>query len=526
MEAPPTGEDGGVAQARSASAGKIAGIAAAVLVVGTAGAWLWLHERPMVDEDELEAARAFATREHRATMEQRCPRGVLRGHAMPGDGTAAFAALLDANGEHAACWTFVRDHSDAVRRAMTATDLPAAEREAELPSWEGGTAPDVPPAPADWESHAAGRPLRQTALPAERDILAACAGVAEALERVVAHESVCSPFPLALPGASTELRTTVWLGRVLAATARERLRRGQLAEGFALLHDGLRAGHDLARGRAAALSAMLGGALIAVMLGQLEILLAMELPWDDALLRELERQVVILSATGPLPDNFVRDDAIAMMTESLLHLGWSPPRPLPPPGPPGPPGEADPEDVLGVSVVGSHAAATRLASLRCTPDEPRSLCLDRIRRAAESVDAQSLIEPDFRVTLLGPRSFRAETFDMMHAANLQATARYGQRLAVLDAAVRALWIVLEHRRLLLDGRPCPSAAELDRAIESIPTERGLGGALVILPSGLPYRPIEIGGPPWLRPIGETQSELRLPLARAYCPPFPIPDRVD
>lgn len=74
-----------------------------------------------------------------------------------------------------------------------------------------------------------------------------------------------------------------------------------------------------------------------------------------------------------------------------------------------------------------------------------------------------------------------------------------------------------HRRLARGGT-CPTAATVEAAIQALPLLEGFGGQLTVLPSGLPYRPLEVCAPRWMAPAGS--GRVRLVLFDLYCPVFP------
>jgi hypothetical protein len=493
-------------------------IAVVSATIAMGGGALWLWRRPAVSDTELREIESFAGDALRAQRTQSCRRQVLRGRPIDGDTHAEFRALLDPRGPFGACWALRDAHDRALAKALRLNELSSREIDLELPALPPGDAlADDALVPEEWWSFATGRPIRAARTELESELLNRCAPVVVAVRRLVRHGSVCTPNDLVLEQAPG--MPIVHLSQIVSIAARDRLRQGAVLDGIQLILDGIRISADFVRGRVTALVAMLANAAIATYLGQLEILLAMDLPWDEATLRSLQSEIEILVRTVPTPDGFFRDDAIAMLIEQLLAMGWRPPFALPPvertelerePG-------VDPNEMRRITAAAFYALARDLERVRCRADDTRQACLAAIERspraAMYSPSAGSYLARHGWLLRRARQHMRRDV-----ATNL---ASYAHRMLVTDAALRAQWVVLEHRRLALAEGRCPSAAQLRARLASVPTETGLGGRFAIRSSALPDRPIEIGAPMWLRPRSDLRPNVWLPLARAYCPAFSV-----
>lgn len=478
-------------------------------------AWRWIGTRPVLDDGELDRARASAGAALRDAESRACPREPLRGAARPGSGRAALRAVFDRSGAHSGCWDVLLAEDGEALFAMSYADgsqegLAELERDRDPPPAE----PDDPPLPERWESHRMGRAVTPTPLAIEERVLAACRETAHAAREALAHEDVCSPFGLGW--LEVDFVRVVRLGHVLVAISRDALRRGDPAAGVRALFDGMRLGTDLARGRSTWVATMVGAALIHSMLGQLEMVLAQERAWDEETIRELQREVEVLVRTTPLPDGPLRDDPVTMAIDRLMRDGWEPPVALPRPA-----GDVPEEDetiwaAREAAPVVMLAAASSLASVRCDPHGSRAACTGRIDE--ELARARELpAEPPLWRVLLGPRAVRPALEDVTRGLLLTAPASYVRRWEQAALGIAATWLVLEHRALARRER-CPRADELGRVELPGSIASRLGGRLEVFETRLPHRPLEISAPGWLRsPDEHDPPRVRLPIARAYCP---------
>lgn len=472
-------------------------------------AWGWLVARPVLERAEIDDAEARVAAALADARGQRCERPVLRGEADPSDATAELAALLDRDGRFATCWELL-----AERRADVFDALNATGHEDELPPDDAprgdGAGPSVDP---DWTYPAFGRPLHATPLPIETQVLLACGGLDVEVQRIVAHASVCTPFPI---GAVSSPRSMASVVDALAVFARDRLRHGALREGLALLLDAARLAQDAARGRpdlaAATISLGVAGNRVT---GQLQMLLSTALPFADADLASLEREATVLATTAPSPDLFGRDDAIALAAERLVSLGWRAPHGI---DLPAPDDEFTERLVLEGRLAIALDAATRFAALACTQGEARGAC--RGRWTAELARARHEAESTPRwPTYFGPRASMHELAIETWPERLASVLRQMDRALRAEATLRALPAFFAFRRLR--DRGCPDLAAI-RALLATDDARaalaGFGGELSAYSTTLEYGAIDLCAPTWLSPLA---PDVRLPVIELYCIAFPV-----
>lgn len=217
----------------------------------------WATTAPVAAETDPEEARARVA-EARVELPEVCPRAVLRGVALPGDGAEGLRALADAE---SACLTVVASNG----------------------AWSGVTGARV----------ASAAPL-----PLESQVVAECAGLDAAVQALLQRESGCTAEPLFLDGDRPDIRG---LADALITLARGPVREGRIQEGAELLLDVIRLGQDFTRGPASFVPVGVGQQVQTSAVLELEALLASDLPWTGAMLDELARQAQVLIATMPDP---------------------------------------------------------------------------------------------------------------------------------------------------------------------------------------------------------------------------------
>lgn len=172
-----------------------------------------LHARRAVPSDEVEAVARWAAAEAATYPHGSCERLVLR-RAEAVEGDASLGALFTGTGPGHACFAAI---DDALHDTLTRS--------------------------RGHVHHAA--PLDRSALE-ERALVPRCEEVARTLQRAVARDAQCSPFPPGSPGPDE--RRMVRFPTAIALVARERARAGDPIAAAELLLDALRATDDLARG--------------------------------------------------------------------------------------------------------------------------------------------------------------------------------------------------------------------------------------------------------------------------------------
>jgi hypothetical protein len=499
-------------------------IGLAVLLVG----WAMVFRRPLIDDAELAEAEAVATTAISDTRSE-CGRTVPIGEPIDEDGTPLLRTLLGPASEHARCIDFVLAERERLRAALVQGIGEGPDPE--LPPWEGDVSDvETPPVPPpSWQYLATGRVLRQGARPEEREVLAACPGIDVAVETIVRHRSVCTPFDLAssviVEGGgvtSGAAQRAIVLADALAVHARDRIRRGEPARGVSLLLAGLSLLTDMTRGRPSLVGAMIAIAGIDRLLVQLGIVLASDLSLTDGELARLQRQVLGLTSELPEPATWIADDSILVALGPLEARGWAPP--------PGVRVTVDPELAMGrddgelapgdALIVSMLHVQHHLRGV-CTGAATREACGDAIGREIDRAIDEADASEGWRTWLgmaLGPRALRDDVLRREYVDTLVSLAQYVRRAYRAEADLRALWILLEHRRLALAG-PCPTAAALGAHLTNVPTEAGFGGHFDVFDTHLAYRPLEISAPGWL---GDASwGAVRLPLLDAYCPTLPV-----
>ncbi len=444
-----------------------------------------------------------------------CPRPVLRGAASPGDATGELVALLQPSGPFAACQQLIESRTPEVLLALSRDPT-----DPQPPPDEGPTGgPMTPPMPpAQWRTIDVG-PSHQPD-PIEAEVVGACRGLDDAVQAIVAHESVCAPFSV----AASDRRPDVyfWLTRALAILARERVRRGESRRGLELLLDTVLLTTDAQRGRPDLIRALVAGVATNICVAQIQGLLSTELAWQPGDLEELERQALLLPGPPLRPERWLMDDTAAGLREALASRGWQPPMGLPPLATPLPIAEGPDvyDEMLAVEAFTQRSFATV-----CSGATTREACATAL--AAERARAQ--IAATSTAATLGtavPSLFRQGAYLAPYAGRVFELVPYVEQVFWREAVVRALPVLFVHRRLALSGS-CPDAASLEAAIASLPLADGFGGRFSVLPTTYDYRPLEICAPSWLAPPGAAPpgaGGVRLPLLVAYCPALPVIDR--
>lgn len=173
-----------------------------------------LHARRAVPSDEVEAVARWATTEAATYPHGSCARPVLRRTRVVEENAPTLGPLFTRTGPGHACFAAI---DDAVHDTLTTT-LQRVHRAA---------------------------PLDRPA-PEERSLASLCEEVARAMQRAVARDAQCSPFPPSSPGP--DARRLSRFPTAIALVARERARAGDPIAAAELLLDALRATDDLARG--------------------------------------------------------------------------------------------------------------------------------------------------------------------------------------------------------------------------------------------------------------------------------------
>lgn len=230
-------------------------LATALLFAGSAYVFA---TQPIASEAQVQAA-ADRVAQGRNQLPTSCPRPVLRGVALPGDGAEGLGQLAGASSPWLPCLSFVGAHR-----------------------WSPSSGPTLP---------------ISVLLAHEREALEMCAGIDTEVQALLQRGSGCTSQPL-FSNASPDMRG---LADVLILIARARAHEGQVQEGAELLLDVVRLGQDFTRGPASLVPSDAGLQVQGGALRQLEVLLTTDLPWTRAMLEALERQARVLVDTMPEP---------------------------------------------------------------------------------------------------------------------------------------------------------------------------------------------------------------------------------
>ena len=480
-----------------------------LLVVGLR---LWAN-RPFTSEEDQGEVRRRVDTLLVAARDHQCARPVLRGEPLRGDATDALADLLDDESPYAACFALGR--GPEISAVLFWDELPEAGRLHEMPAAgaEPSDVPDDPPPPEGdaWGYLRQARPFHRVRLPVESRILETCEGLAEEIERIAQHESVCTPAPFATVRFDdrADVRRLLAFGHVVSVLARERMRVGATRNGFELLLTALRLTDDARRGHPHLVYVAAADAASQFLVGQASGLAMQELPFADGDLDELVRQATVLAATQTDVWRPFVDDLLASSLGPLARAGWHPPRgvedvQIPALGPLERLTRVDPDDVLLANALTLHRRYAALCEGMTSAVCRAALDAEQARLEPPSPTRRELAETF-------PQLARDTIVDALYAQGLALSLPVVRRYWQGQALSRALAAVFVHRRL---GEPCPDATTVEAALAA---ENLGGGPFTVLPSGLPYRPLEVCAPAWLAPPGA--GRVRLALLDLYCPRF-------
>jgi hypothetical protein len=227
------------------------------VVIFSGSFFLWAT-RPIATEAQIQeaSARVERARGERVTS---CPRPVLRGVALAGDGAEGLRELAGWQEPSLHCFEYLGSNEQ--------------------------------------QSFAVLRLSADDALPFERSVAEECAGLDTAVQALLQRESGCTAQPVFLSeGVVIDMQQ---LELMMFILARAHIHEGRLQEGMELLLDVIRLGQDSTRGDASLLSVRVGQQMQYGAAAQLEALLARDLPWTPTMLDELARQARVLATTMP-----------------------------------------------------------------------------------------------------------------------------------------------------------------------------------------------------------------------------------
>ena len=426
----------------------------ALLIAGSAYVFA---TQPIASEAQVQAARAHVERAQ-SELPTSCPRPVLRGVALPGDGGEGLRALTSQS--FAACIELIERQPRAARD-VTLVPVVLGRFQFEVPN---PTARLATAEPSSFEQSAA----------------VACAGLDGAVQALLQRGSGCTASPFFLAPADTPDFARTKLAMFILARAR--IHEGRLQEGMELLLDVIRLGQDLSRGAASLATGHRALELQSEATQQLSALLASDLPWTAAILDELARQVQVLVGSMPEPTAWFAYGTLQLRSEAVEVL-----------------------QVLGIDGhtenVQSDLAAEDYGATRwpaCT--STLQACSDRYRVEAADVSAQ--VAARYRWTWI-PGVARQTGIEMTYVERLREREHVLTDAARTEALLRALPALFLHRRMSLSGT-CPST-------ESLQVEARAAGVAEGFEIASSNQSI-LFWPPGVSTVSETEL-----LYRAYCP---------
>lgn len=297
--------------------------------------WLW-HWRVTVPSDAVVAEVGRIVGD--AYVDARrtpCPREVLRGTPLRGDGARMLRELVSPDGAYGSCFVAL--------------------------------------APVDGET-------MDVVIPPS------CAGIEIEVAEALQHESLCSPLPIG--DEPHGVVHYVRLARVLAAIAGARVEEGRVQEGLEIALDALRLANDVARGRVSFLASMIASAMVDAPVQTLTRLMR-ELPRDAPIdVASIERQALVLGRTQSGPEHWAENDILMLLRAPLEQRGWTAPRAIADEmGPALPWGEDDPH-AYDRALVGAQADLARARAI-CAGAATRRECVEAWRAEATRAEPPS-----------------------------------------------------------------------------------------------------------------------------------------
>ncbi len=293
-----------------------------------------------------------------------CRRPVLHGPTIEGSGTEALRTLIDPNGAFARCMMSERrDYHDA-RRGELAPDLlyhfPWDETDPEQWDFVGVYAPPYP-------SEHVPRILRSI----QRD----CAGLPAAIEAVIAHEEVCTPWEW---DSELELRHAPALSRLhdgLITLAFRRAYEGHAVEALSWLLDGARLAQDIGRGQSSPTIGIVTEGMIRAFNVAFSTLLQTRLSLSDEDIEMLDQRLQQLAASHPHPQDIFRTEGRSVARDLARAPGRD-----------------------AAFTLWTHHQVSQTEEFHCLPSGTAAACLDALWEQEEWWTAPSAFE-----TWIGPQ---------------------------------------------------------------------------------------------------------------------------
>lgn len=443
------------------------------LLLGTAflfaGSVYFWATRPIASEAQIQAAAARVERA-RNEMPTSCPRPVLRGVALPGDGGEGFGDLARAEEPYLRCLRSIQRYRFRAQRVVLEERV--TTRPTLAPSSTARLAALEPP-------------------PFERVAVVECAALDTAVQAVLQRASGCAAQRLfhgdrRIPDIQT-------LGLAMFNLARARIHEGRLQEGIELLLDMIRLGQDATRGHVSLTNANLGLQLQSDAAHQLQALLASDLPWTSAMLGELARQASVLVASTTQPTAWFDYDPVSVRENALRWINS--------------PAEELTESSLRDIAVEDYAETRWPDCAGLTLEACNARYREEIDAATQDIAAW------WRVRSI-PGAEREGRIRETYRAHLREREAVLVRAARNEALLRALPALFLHRRMSLSGT-CPTAATLQA--EALAAGMAGGFEVVDATQSILLNPPGIFSTSIPRPSPETAF-----LYRAVCTPLREP----
>ena len=430
---------------------------------------------------DLEAAEAALRRVEATLAQQSCARPVLRGETSPGDGSAALHRLLGDDSPVRACLAIDHATVDAV---MLGNELDgslygwaydSADYDDRAPygsSLRGFRVWPVPPYPSEHLP----APLTAT--------LEACAGLPEAIDEVLGHASVCSPWRVGVGRFEEgDVERVSALASGIRVLARARVRAGEGAAAIELLLAGVRLFHDLGRGGVGMTAAVVASSGQWKLLNELQALAMLDLSLDPASVERLRGELDRLYASHPPVGSVIA-------AELVLHGGWAAAQ-----------GEGR-----------DRWAAYAEASVELDGVDPSG--------AVELLVAAANLSRSLEPSCLAADSSDAGCYDRL--ANLWEpllggiVGEGGRQLILAKLDLRAARALLGFAAVRDAGEACPGRAGIPDADLELPGfEGGMNVAEVA-----PGRLFELWAPQRMLPSSERETRA-IALIGAHCPGLPL-----
>lgn len=433
----------------------------ATALLFAASAYFWATQ-PIASEAQIQAARARVA-QGRSEIPTSCPRPVLRGVALPGDGDEGLRGFTNRFPD---CFALLGRDVSAAREVFLTDEM---------------FRPD----------EAQARPASASPPAFEQLAAVACVGVDTALQALLQQGSGCTAQPWFV--ASPDNPNTPGIEDAMLLLARARIHEGRLQEGIELLLDVIRLGQDLSRGAANLEVAHRGLALQLQAAEQLNVLVASELPWTSAMLDELARQAQVLVSTMPEPAPWFVYEAFSARLHALevLHI---------------------PRNALLTELALRDIAVEDYAETRSPACTGVTLEACRARHRVAVADMYARVVAGYRWDWLPSVVHRAQV-ELTYIERLRDREHVLTDAARTEALLRALPALFLHRRMSLSGT-CPSAEALQAEARAAGVAEGFE-IVASTQSILLWPPRVYSATP--RPSPETEL-----LYRAYCPTLRAP----